>query len=81
MQIKSFFDTDTATFTYIIIDEDSKNCAVVDSVLNFELRSGKVSSNSADEVISYIKYFSKSQDSTTTFSVSSNALHSSILPS
>lgn len=55
MQIKNFYDKDTATFTYVLADEATKKCAVIDSVLNYDINAGKVSSASADLVISYIK--------------------------
>jgi glyoxylase-like metal-dependent hydrolase (beta-lactamase superfamily II) len=54
MQIKSFYDKDTATITYIVIDESTKSCAIIDSVMDFDLSSGKVSSKSADNLINFI---------------------------
>jgi glyoxylase-like metal-dependent hydrolase (beta-lactamase superfamily II) len=56
MQIHHFFDPDTATFTYIVSDEVTKVCAVIDSVLNYNMYSGKVSTRSVDLVIAYIEY-------------------------
>jgi glyoxylase-like metal-dependent hydrolase (beta-lactamase superfamily II) len=55
MRIKSFFDKDTATFTYIIIDEETKHCAVIDPVLDYNMSSGKISTTSADQIIEYVK--------------------------
>ncbi|MBM5782814.1 MAG: MBL fold metallo-hydrolase, partial [Pelagibacterales bacterium] len=55
MKIHNFYDKETATFTYIVIDESSKKCAVIDSVLNYDIFSGKTNNASADLVINYIK--------------------------
>ncbi len=55
MQIQHFFDSDTATFTYVVSDPASKNCAIIDSVLDYDLYSGRTSTISADKVISYVK--------------------------
>jgi glyoxylase-like metal-dependent hydrolase (beta-lactamase superfamily II) len=54
MNIKSFFDANTSTITYVVSDPETKHCAIIDSVHNFDLHSGKVSAESADEVIHYI---------------------------
>lgn len=55
--VKSFFDSTTSTWTYVIWKESSNNrsCAVIDSVLDFDLNSGRVTTNSADLVINFIK--------------------------
>lgn len=55
MKIQNFYDKDTATFTYIVSDEATKKCAVIDSVLNYDISSGRVTTASADLVINYIK--------------------------
>jgi glyoxylase-like metal-dependent hydrolase (beta-lactamase superfamily II) len=52
--IKSFFDQDTNTVTYVVTDPTSGNCAIIDSVLDFDPASGRTSSRSADEVLDYI---------------------------
>lgn len=55
MNIKTFYDNDTATFTHIVIDEVTKKCAVIDSVLNYDQDAARSSTKSADQVIQYIK--------------------------
>jgi len=55
MEIKSFFDTDTATFTYVVSDNKTGKCAVIDPVLDYDMNSGKIATVSSDKVISYIK--------------------------
>lgn len=55
MQIESFFDPNTSTVTYIVSDPETQRCAIIDSVQDFDLYSGRLSSQSADRVIDYIK--------------------------
>jgi glyoxylase-like metal-dependent hydrolase (beta-lactamase superfamily II) len=54
MHIQSFFDQETATFTYIVSDSATKHCAIIDSVLNYDMSAGRTCTRSADELISYI---------------------------
>lgn len=54
VNIKSFFDEDTATFTYIVSDKNTNKSAVIDSVLNYDQYSGRTKTDSADLVIEYI---------------------------
>jgi len=55
MKVKTFFDNATATFTHIVVDESSNKCAVIDSVLDYDQFSGMVKTDSANQVIAYIK--------------------------
>ena len=55
MQIKSFHDSATATFTHVIIDETTKTCAVIDSVMDYDQFAARTSTKSADQVIAYIR--------------------------
>lgn len=55
LSIQSFFDTDTATFSYVIHDKSTNQAAVIDPVLNYDSVAGVISTKSADEVISYIE--------------------------
>lgn len=55
MKIEHFFDQNTSTFTYLVIDTISNKCAIIDSVLDYDMNSGRVTTDSADQVIQYIK--------------------------
>jgi len=55
MKIESFFDEQTFTVTYVVSDSDTKSCAVIDPVLDFDQASGRTSHASADKVIGYIR--------------------------
>jgi len=53
--IKAFFDPETWTFTYVVYEKPATPCVVIDSVLNFDPKSGRTSTNSADELITFIQ--------------------------
>lgn len=55
MDVHHFFDADTSTFTYIVCDPSTKNCAIIDPVLNYDMNAGITSTTSADAVIAYIE--------------------------
>ncbi len=54
MHIQSFFDNATFTVTYVVVNSDTRSCAVIDPVLDFDAASGRTSYSSADRVIAYI---------------------------
>ena len=54
INIKTFFDADTATFTHIVSDPSTQKCAIIDSVLDYDQYSGRTKTKSTDQVISYI---------------------------
>ena len=51
LAIRAFLDEPTNTISYLIWDRETKHGAVVDPVLDFDHRSGKASTASADEII------------------------------
>ena len=53
--IKAFHDSSTGTISYVVEDPKTKNCAVIDSVLDFDISSGRTSTKNADEIIEFIK--------------------------
>ena len=55
MHIESFFDATTGTVSYVLADTVSAQAAVIDPVLDFEPRSGTLSSQSADRIIDYVR--------------------------
>jgi len=48
----SFFDEATFTASYIVKDPDSNHAAIIDSVLDYDAKSGRTSTDSADAIIS-----------------------------
>ncbi|QRV25804.1 MBL fold metallo-hydrolase [Marinomonas profundi] len=52
--VAAFFEKDSNTFSYVVKDPKSNNCAIIDSVLNFDYASGGTSNSSANEIIAYV---------------------------
>ncbi|QWE04836.1 MBL fold metallo-hydrolase [Polynucleobacter sp. JS-JIR-II-50] len=53
--VKAFFDPETWTFTYVVYAGKESPCVVIDSVLNYDSKSGRTSTRSADEVLGFIQ--------------------------
>jgi glyoxylase-like metal-dependent hydrolase (beta-lactamase superfamily II) len=53
--VKAFFDPQTWTYTYVVYESEGSACIVIDSVLNYDPKSGRTKTKSADEVIAFIK--------------------------
>ena len=52
--IKACFDPETWTFTYVVYAGAGSTCIVIDSVLNYDPKSGRTTTKSADKVIEFI---------------------------
>lgn len=55
MEVKTYFDQPTATFTHLVWNSSSKQAAIIDPVLDYNHRSGKTSTQAADAVIADLK--------------------------
>lgn len=55
MHIEPFFDERTATLTYVVHDEQTRDAVVIDPVLDFDLSSGKVWTDSVDKISAHAK--------------------------
>ena len=53
--VTAFFDEPTFTVSYVVADPDTKACAVVDSVLDYDPASGRTNTGSADEIVAFIR--------------------------
>ena len=53
--VKPFFDPQTWTYTYVVYESKGSACIVIDSVLNYDPKSGRTKTETADEVIAFIK--------------------------
>jgi len=53
--VQAFFDEATNTISYIVKDPDSRSCAVVDSVMDFDYASGRISFEGADAIVASIR--------------------------
>ena len=55
LQVEGFFDAATSTVSYIVLDRATKQCAIVDSVLDYDPKSGRTSHASADVLIQRVR--------------------------
>ena len=55
MQIKAFFDEATFTASYVAFDPATRKAAIVDSVLDYDPAAGRVSFDSADEIVEFVQ--------------------------
>lgn len=53
--IEAFFDEVTGTVSYVVYDEPGGCCAVVDSVLDFDPKSGRTATRSADRIVDFVQ--------------------------
>lgn len=55
MQIESFYDNATSTFTHLLWDSVTAQCAIIDSVLDYDPHAGRVSTDTADRLIRCVR--------------------------
>lgn len=53
--VKTFFDEPTFTFSYVVSCPETKRCAIVDSVLDFDYAAGKTDTASADQIVAFVQ--------------------------
>ena len=53
--VTAFFDEPTNTISYVVADPETKACAVVDSLLDYDAASGRTATVSADRLIAFVK--------------------------
>ncbi|MBK4735041.1 MBL fold metallo-hydrolase [Noviherbaspirillum pedocola] len=54
LQVEGFFDPHTWTISYLVLDTETKRCALVDSVLDYDPKSGRTGTASADRLIARV---------------------------
>ena len=54
-QVHGIFDPATWTVTYVVYEQPGSACAIIDSVLDYDPKSGRTSHASADKVIEFVK--------------------------
>ena len=53
--VAGFFEKHTSSVQYIVADPETKECAIIDPVLDFDPNSGATATHSADELLEHIK--------------------------
>ena len=54
-QVHGIFDPSTWTITYVVYEKVGSACAIIDSVLDYDHKSGRTHTTSADKVIAFVK--------------------------
>lgn len=54
-EVASFFDPESNTISYVVRDPESRACAVIDAVMNFDCAAGRLSFDCADSMIAHIE--------------------------
>lgn len=54
-QIQGIFDPATWTVTYVVYEKEGTACAIIDSVLDYDPKSGRTRTDSADKVIEFVR--------------------------
>ena len=53
--IQVFFDPATSTYSYVVSDPATAQCAIIDSVLDYDAAAGRTDTASADRLIAYVR--------------------------
>ena len=53
--ITAFYDKRTCSVQYVVSDPDTRHCAIIDPVLDFEPKSGATATHSADAILAHIR--------------------------
>ncbi|OTG79730.1 MBL fold metallo-hydrolase [Acinetobacter sp. ANC 5054] len=53
--VQDFFDKNTNTFSYVVADPDTRKCAIIDSVLDYDAASASIHTTHADQIIDFIQ--------------------------
>ena len=53
--VTAFFDPATFTVSYVVREPDGSNCAIIDSVLDYDPAAGRTDTSSADAIIAFVK--------------------------
>ena len=54
-QVKAFFDPATWTVSYVVFDAPGGHCELVDSVLDYDPKSGRTRTDSANQLIAFVR--------------------------
>lgn len=55
LHVEAFFDEATSTISYLVLDNETLQCALIDSVLDYDPKSGRTCTASADRLIDRVK--------------------------
>jgi glyoxylase-like metal-dependent hydrolase (beta-lactamase superfamily II) len=55
LQVEGFFDPATSTISYLVLDTQTRDCALIDSVRDYDAASGRSTHDSADRLIARVR--------------------------
>lgn len=55
LQIESFFDEASSTFSHLVLDRETGQCALVDSVLDYDPKSGRTRTTGAERLVARVR--------------------------
>src|SRR3569833_1987667 len=55
MQVEGFFDSSTSTVSYLVLDRSTMQCALIDSVLDYDPKAGRTHTASADKLVARVR--------------------------
>ena len=55
LHVEAFFDEATSTISYLVLDRETNQCALIDSVLDYDPKSGRTCTASADRLIERVQ--------------------------
>lgn len=55
LYVEALFDSATWTISYLVMDNHTRHCALIDSVLDYDPKSGRTDSHSADRLIARVR--------------------------
>lgn len=54
-QITGFFDPATSTVSYVLADPVTRTCAIIDPVLDYDARAGRITTAGADKIAAFVR--------------------------
>ncbi|UBM25441.1 MBL fold metallo-hydrolase [Pseudomonas sp. p1(2021b)] len=57
LHVEALFDKATSTISYLVMDGETRQCALIDSVLDYDPKSGRTSTESADRLIALVESY------------------------
>ncbi len=55
VMVHPFFDSETSSYSYAVVNPESRTCAIIDAVLNYDLATGESRTTSADDLIEFVR--------------------------
>ncbi len=53
--VQAFFDPQTNTVSYVVADPTTRQCAIIDSVLDYDPKAGRTSTRSAAQIVKFVQ--------------------------